>query len=441
MKSNVMKILLVLIFASLFVGCDQVQNKEDIGEILDNLSQDDIQKIKDTTSEIIDIPNKTVDVKEVISDNISNLENKEIFEENINTPISKFTKEDITNLNVNCAGTDEEIVDCVTKWQEENMIYVPTTNINYNFNPSYSLRWNEILPGIYTSKDMIKENVYNGKPYGICFDFSTIYCSIVQYYGIDCRIVSTKSKISDGVGDYNLPTSGLSQSEFNELKPWLEKKDLDYEYEAVRLTLEEGPGHYWAEVHLNNKWISKDATPNSAGIKYTQENDYVIVNWKDKDKSEQLKNYTLRIRNGENLANQNAGNNSDIDEFMQGRAQYESDLQEGREEVYQGITDELGNKNRAETIDDYMQGKALAPYFSSCTDSCDFIKGGNNCKNGCEVLDEIPAACYNSCSGEKYFTVCDYICEDASDSQWASCYEACSGNKLNLKCEDKCFFD
>jgi len=71
----------------------------------------------------------------------------------------------------------------------------------------------------------------------------------------------------------------------------------------------------------------------------------------------------------------------------------------------------------------------------------DFINGGNNCKSGCEKLDETPAACYNECAGEEFFIVCDYICEDASDSELAGCYKACSGKSFNIMCGLSCWDD
>lgn len=423
-------ILILLIIILFFLGCTQESIQQDTSQMQEN------QKTETKTTTDV-LTESTSDIK---------------------TPVAKFTKEDIDKLKINCSGTDAEISECIYSWQVENMIYVQTAETEEGpFLPSYELRWQEILPGIYTSKDLIENHISSGtlnpdKLYGVCWGFSVVYCSIAEYYGLDCRIIETETNLNE-----EDRAGGMSPAEYEELSPWLKKQGLNYTYDAIRLTVPSDSGiagHYWAEVKLsetsafdNNGWRNMDAS----NIKYdgrqnTQEyieegKEWKVVNWSTKDKTEILDEYMVRIEAGEDLRGESAENKSDMEEFMEGRDFYADDLEGGRLEAYIGITDELGNENRAATIDDFMQGMALAPYMASCRDSCDFIMGGDACKNNCESLDEEPAKCYKSCAGEEFFIVCDYICEDASDSEWPECYKSCSGNTLNIKCDCECWDD
>jgi len=223
------------------------------------------------------------------------------------------------------------------------------------------------------------------------------------------------------------------------LKPFLDRSNLNYPYEAVRLVAKETPGHFWAEVNINGNWKNFDGSGSDKRISTKEEfidvNDFEVVDWASKDMSETLENYSSMLKDEETLRI-NTDGNSDFEEFSQGQT-----ISDEEEEEYIGITDELGNTNRAANIDDFMQGKALAPYMKNCEDSCEFIIADKECEEDCDVLDEEPARCYEECANEEFYIVCDYICEDASDNEWPACYEACSGNSLDLSCDNSCWDD
>ncbi len=384
---------------------------------------------------------------------IKNLDSQEMIS-NEKSPIAQFTKEDIEKLEVDCSGTDEEIAECILDWQSDNMIYVPSADENEGpFLQSYEGRWQELIPGIFTSKDVLETHISkSGEPYGVCFEFAVVYCSIAEYYGLECRVSQSYVNIN---GEER--AGGMSTSEYEAFKPWLTKAGLNYDYEAVRLTVpndSEIAGHYWAEVRLenpsdfdNNEWRIMDASNKQFdGRQLTLEHindgeEWEVVNWLLKDKTSTLNEYQARIDSGENIGQQNDEGYSDMDTFTEGRDIYADDVEAGREETYVGITDELGNENRAITIDDFMQGKGLAPYMVSCRDSCDYVMAGNPCKDDCEELDEEPAVCYKSCSGDDFFIVCDYICDDVSDSELPDCYKSCSGKSLDIDCGLECWDD
>jgi hypothetical protein len=108
-------------------------------------------------------------------------------------PCFEFSDEDINYLGINCSGTDLQRADCIKSWQEENIIYDA-----FSQDSSYSIRWNHNFPGIYPSSEIIREKINDdGKIYGVCFDYAVIYCSIAEYYGIECRVMNSITKPSD----------------------------------------------------------------------------------------------------------------------------------------------------------------------------------------------------------------------------------------------------
>ncbi len=359
------------------------------------------------------------------------------------SPVSNFTINDINRLGVNCSGSDAEIAECIYDWQVNNMIYTTTNPDKGPFNMPYPIKWQEILPGIYNSKDVIEQQVTkDGKVYGICFDFAVVYCSIARYYGLNCRIMETGLNLNN-----ETRPGGMSRNEYDELVPWMIKAGVNYSYNAVRLTMpndSEVTGHYWAEVKLNepsdfddNGWRIVDASNKEYNgrlmtKKLISSSSYNVVNWIAKDKSVILANYTNRELKGEDLSRVTVGDESIND----ARKIFEEDVAAGRSESYTGITDDLGQSGRSSNIDDYQQGKGLAPYFNSCSDVCSFFKGTiPNCEQDCNHEMSF-YNCYESCSNNKFYKVCDFICPEGSS--YADCYEKCSGVSLNNNCNEGC---
>ncbi len=355
------------------------------------------------------------------------------------TPVDNFTINDINKLGVNCSGSDEEIAECIYDWQVKNMVYTPTTSLNESFMPSYPIRWVELRPDIYTSRDIINNQLTSdGRVYGVCWDFAVVYCSIARYYNLTCRIAESTININN-----ESRPGGMSVNEYKMLSEWLSRKGLYYPYDAVRLTMpneSEMPGHYWAEVKLNDSsifnhdgWRVMDASNNkfNGRVRVMEHiNDSVIVDWVKKCRVNLLNNYSMRIMNGEDLSRV-----SNDDSIITAREIFSDDVNAGRSN-YTGVTDDLGQSNRAASIDDYQQGKGLAPYYYSCTNTCLFFNGTiSDCDSECNQEKEF-YNCYESCSGEKFYKICDFICSEESD--YSSCYELCSGVKLNNHCNEVC---
>lgn len=469
---HIEKKIVLLLFVIFLVGCD---NRADDFDNLDVINQNEFNSDNeieteyieiDETGQIEDININSNNSSESINDSANELLEKELelekstlntlsdFERG--TPISIFTNEEIKRLGVDyCNGTNEEIAECILNWQYENMLYVLTAeNVNFNFAQSYELRWNEYLPGIYSARDIIENKILpDGRIYGVCWEYAIIYCSIANYYGLECRINSLVENLND-----EIRPGGLSEDEYSKLKLYLDRSGLEYDYEAVRMVVPDDsniPGHYWAEVKLknsDNKYIHEDwLIADASNQKYngrdkvlnyiSEKKSYTIVDWKLKNKILELDKFQLMHENGE-LVGLNTGNNSDFEEFLQGREFYEDDLEAGRIDFYEGITDELGNEHRAATMDDFMQGKGLVPYFSECEDICSYMNIGSGCVSMCEDEDIEMLRCYERCAEQPFYVLCDFICEDAiTDSEWTSCYHECSGANIVLECDDECAYD
>jgi hypothetical protein len=177
---------------------------------------------------------------------------------------------------------------------------------------------------------------------------------------------------------------------------------MDYPYELIRQIMKETPEHYWAEAKIGDEWIIYDATNklisgSDTKKTYVDADDYEITLWENDDALTLLMDYSPKI-------------------------------------------DDLGESEKSWTIDDYfgskMSGQAIpVPYYESCSDTCGFFAGKNPaCQYSC-ARDLKFFNCYESCSSERYYKICDYICEDAG---YESCYEECSGHELNIECFESC---
>jgi len=312
------------------------------------------------------------------------------------SPVSAFSAIDIAYLGINCSGNDSEIAECIKEWQINNMDYDVSKP-----DSSYSIRWNYAFPGLYPSSEIIREKTENGRVYGICFDYAVIYCSLANYYGLECRVMNSLTKPSDRDASLLPYSTGLGMEEYNDLIVKLRAKGMDYPYELIRQVMKETPEHYWAEVNIDGEWLPFDASNNPTGgnveEEYIEAGDAEVTVWENNNTMELLRDYTPQV-------------------------------------------DDLGQTQRSFTIDDFfgskMSGSAIpVAYYTSCTDVCAFFLGKNpSCAIQCPI-DSAFFNCYESCSSENFYKICDYICEDAG---YEACYNECSGEALDMDCFEIC---
>ncbi len=335
------------------------------------------------------------------------------------SPAVKFTDDDIAFLGIDFSGTPSQIADSIMKWQQDTWIYASEV-MDYR-DVSDPIRWNYFLPGIFTSKEIIHEQVRNGKIYGICFSYAITYCSIAEYYGLEARVVNSISKPSDSMPNVG-STTGMSTDEYARLKIKLDAAGLNYSYETVRLVADETPGHYWAEVKINGQWVVKDATPSAPGsntkIEYIDTGDFEITDWLSLDRSSELDDYQALLSSGETLPD------SDDEEDSSGPITPAAD--------YVGVTDDLGQTQRAANVDDVMLGLALVPYFNNVSDAFEFAKIMGASQSDIDE-EQLLKASYEQQSGKKMYAAALLMCDDKTGEDLAEAYFNLCGEELDLE--------
>lgn len=334
------------------------------------------------------------------------------------SPAVEFTDDDIAFLGISFSGTQEEIAEAIFKWQEDTWIYA-SSMIDYP-DVSDPIRWNYFLPGIFTSRNIIHEQVRDGKIYGVCFSYAITFCSIAEYYGLETRVMNSISKPSDTNPDIGF-TTGMSPDEYDRLKIKLDAAGLDYAYEAVRLVAEETPSHYWAEVKINGEWVVQDATQKITGndtkTDFIDKNDFEITDWLSCDKSPVLDDYQARLDRGERLPE----TESPVNTLPTIKAAPD----------YMGMTDELGQKQRATNIDDVMAGLAPVPYLNSAADAFTFIKAEGISQGKTDIIQQFQNA-YEEQSGQKFFTVAFLMCMEKTFEELPGYYYYLCGAELDM---------
>ncbi|MEE8593982.1 MAG: transglutaminase domain-containing protein [Candidatus Bipolaricaulota bacterium] len=332
------------------------------------------------------------------------------------SPVAQFTDEDIAFLGLDLSGSPAQLADAIRVWQEDTWTYA--ADLSDFDNVADPIRWNYFLPGIYTSRDIIHEQVRDGRIYGICFSYAVVYCSVAEYYGLETRIMSTVSRISDS--DPNISfTTGMPESEYNRLKVKLEERGLQYHYEAVRLVAEETPGHYWAEVKLDSAWVIQDATQKAVGFYTTaalySTGDYQLYDWVSLDRSAALDEYQRLADTGQ-PALPETGDDGPFPSQSEG---------------YTGMTDDLGQAGRAANIDDLMQGRAPAPYFSNAGDAYTYI-GFRNAPEAFIAEDQFLIDEYKRLTGDEFYLVALLVCDAKPDDSVGECYHTLCGEDLDV---------
>ena len=206
------------------------------------------------------------------------------------SPIAQFTDEDIEYLGIQCAGDDAEIAECIKKWEEDNFYYCVDPDSDEDLTPTCSilLEINEMLPGLLTSKDVIYYPRVEGKIPGICMDYAATYCSIAEYYGLQCRIVRSNHRYCEEMVCDEEDAPGYDQLTYSYfIKPLLDKNGLPFTLEAINAVAEDPWSHYWAEVLIDGEWRFMDASASDTAQRYAQ-NDVVVVDWQEMDKSDEM---------------------------------------------------------------------------------------------------------------------------------------------------------
>lgn len=164
--------------------------------------------------------------------------------------------------------TETEIADAIYNWQDQYMALGPNV-----LDLSYPMRWNQVIPGVYPAKDLIRNRHITeestNKIYGVCWDFATIFTAIAQYYRLTVRITAWQIYLSDHEElqeDYVVenqqegPDQGMSPTESQALVGRLQFLGYDIPEHVLQNAVFETYIHYRPEVFIDGVWESYDAT-------------------------------------------------------------------------------------------------------------------------------------------------------------------------------------
>lgn len=267
---NFLRLLFVVVLSSLLISCSSTASSEAVIS----------EPVEEESAELTDVPaeepsEETIPTEEETTWTAS-------------SPVVEFTDEDIAYLGIACSGSDEEIANCIEDWQRENFEFcIDSSGEDTIPECSLFLEYNEILPGILTTKDVIYDKMIDGKIAGICLDYAAVYCSVAEYHGLECRLMRSTNHFCDEVycDEEDLP--GWELIDYLVIEPLLIENDLNFSLEAFNFVSEDTWAHYWAEVLIDGEWEFRDASARDTAQRYSS-GEVVIVDWTEMDKSDEM---------------------------------------------------------------------------------------------------------------------------------------------------------
>ena len=325
-------------------------------------------------------------------------------------PYQALSEEEMVALGAaDFTGTDLEIAQQILAWQGEHMQYFGNPMEMPDI--SNPMRWNYFLPGIYPVSDMIQERVTDdGKIYGLCWDYATIYAAMAEYYDLDVRVAAYKAHMSD-LNPIFQAGAGMSEEEYQALLPRLQANGLDIDYNHISRSARETWAHYRAEVKIDGQWMSFDGAP-GVSEEYAAL-DYDPAAWDEGYDADLLYGEVVDMFDIQRIAEALAG---------------------APAEGYEGIVDDAGNPNRAASMMDLAEGKGLVPYFNSVGKLEAFVTqpGGQSFYAGfgelMEIMDE-----YEEGTGKLFYAVADiliYTTDSMQAADYVPLYNAITGSDM-----------
>jgi hypothetical protein len=331
-------------------------------------------------------------------------------------PYQAFSEEEMTALGAaDFSGTDQEIAQMIINWQNSNMHYIGDPNQQADI--SHPMRWNFFLPGIYPVRDMVQDRrMADGKIYGLCWDYSSIFVAMAEYYDLECRVTAYKTLMSD-LNPIFQAGAGMSQEEYTAILPRLGDQGLDIDHDHISRSARETWSHYRAEVKIGEEWVAFDGAPGVSEEYASYE--YDLVNWDE--------GYDAELLYGEVVFSEEGLNIPGLAEL----------LASAPVEGYEGITDDAGNSNRAANLEDLVAGKGLVPYFENIEEIKAFFStsGGEDLDLDWDEFAEIKAD-YEEDTGKLFFAIADaliYMEEELSAEDYVPYYNAFTGSDITIE--------
>ena len=342
---------------------------------------------------------------------VGNIEEFEIF-----NPYQAFSEEEMISLGAaDFTGTDQEIAQMIINWQNGNMHYIGDPNQQADI--SHPMRWNYFMPGIYPVSDMVQERLMaDGKIYGLCWDYASIFTAMASYYGLDVRVTAYKALLSDLNPQFQ-KGAGMSMEEYEAILPRLTEQGLNIDYDHISQSSRETWSHYRAEVKIGEEWVAFDGAP-GVSEEYAAKT-YSVAAWNE--------GYDTNLLYGENLFHKQVLDFAVISEL----------LASAPIDGYEGITDDAGNPNRAIAMMDLISGKGLVPYFEEQEDIMAFLSiadGGEFTDEDLVELMEIKTE-YEDETGKLFFAIADcmiYVEDDVEAADYILYYNAFTGSNMTV---------
>lgn len=177
-------------------------------------------------------------------------------------PIDSLSDEMINKLGANCKDkkTELEKANCILDWQEKNIFWCythpETTTMPDCFEKGYpdcvvDMQFQQMKPGSFPVSKIMDIKTRNGKIFGACYTYGTIYCAVARWNGLKCRVMAVKiitpMEYPASKGDFAAGYCGSAPKDF------LDKLELDCD-EWKKLDWTINYDHYWAEVLINGEW-------------------------------------------------------------------------------------------------------------------------------------------------------------------------------------------
>jgi len=315
-------------------------------------------------------------------------------------------------------GSDEEIAQQIYNWQEENMAYVGDPGLQMDV--SYQGRWNMFLPGIFPASELLVEHVNeDGKVYGICSDYTIIFCAIANSYGLETRNNTfTNYKFSDANSWVDPETTrGLAQEEYDALNEKLINHGVALTYDQIDRVAREGYVHQRPEVKIDGEWVSFDGAGIAPTGDYLNEENYEVLPF-DADYNNVMLYAPPAMENGKlNLEN--------LAELLSHSPQLD----------YEGITDDAGNEHRAAKFNDLCRGLGLVPYFEDPYRVLEFLNIETD--NPEDVLEDAPEIMqgYEEGTGKLFYALADFLIfeNDIEAAEYVYLYNAITHSDLTVE--------
>ncbi|MEK6969022.1 MAG: transglutaminase domain-containing protein [Nanoarchaeota archaeon] len=236
------KIIFILIFVILIVGCSKQISKAPMAESVPLAEQAQAPQ-----TELVSTPELKIENQESPS---------------TTNPLTVLSDALVQKLGAECKSKTSEMekANCLLDWQEKNIHWCYThpeeTVMPKMFESGYpdcvvDMQFQQMNPGSFPVSKIFELKLKNSKLFGACYTYAVTYCALARWNGLTCRVMEvqiiTPMDYSASGGDYGPDYCGAAP------KSYLDALGLDCEEWKVKNWII-NYDHYWAEVLIDGQW-------------------------------------------------------------------------------------------------------------------------------------------------------------------------------------------